>query len=149
MTHAPRALFIKYHENNRRIGDSTRMDNACDEKFLNNFLDFIILGKGMMIGMSIGRKNTMDEGNGMIMNTTGRRKSLGSGNNSLMFREVGLEFRMHRGCLNGLNRMELCNNVRMTFIEEIFHVMGTNDIRGTYCDSLALILLALLVELHG
>jgi hypothetical protein len=127
----PRALFIKYHEHKRRIGDSTKMDNACDEKFFKIFLNFIFLGKGMMIGMNIGRKNTRVDGNGMIMNTTGRRKSLGSGKNSLMFGEVGLEFRMHRGCLNGLNRMELCNNVRMNFFEEIFHAMGTDDLRGT------------------
>jgi hypothetical protein len=38
---------------------------------------------------------------------------------------------------------------RMTFFEEIFHAMGTDDLRGTCCDALELILLALLVELHG
>jgi hypothetical protein len=82
-----------------------------DEQFLNNFLNFIFLGKGMMIGMNIGRKVVGDEGNGMIMNTMGRRKSLGSGKNNLMFGEDGLEVRRHRGCLSGLNGMELCNNV--------------------------------------
>jgi hypothetical protein len=46
------------------------MDNTCGEKFLNNFLNFIFLGKGMMIGMNIGRKGVKEKGNGMIMNTT-------------------------------------------------------------------------------
>jgi hypothetical protein len=55
------------------------MDNICSEKFLNNFLNFIFLGKGMMIGINIGRKVVRDKGNRIIMNTTGRRKSLGSG----------------------------------------------------------------------
>jgi hypothetical protein len=60
-----------------------------------------------MIGMKIGRKDTRDEGNEMIMNTMGRRNSLESVKNSLMFREDGFEVRMHRGCLRGLNGMEL------------------------------------------
>jgi hypothetical protein len=85
----------------------------------------------------------------MIMNTMGRGKSLGSGKNSLMFGDDGLEVRMHRGCLSGVNGMELCNNVRMTFLEEIFHAMGTDDFRGADGDALELILLALLAELHG
>jgi hypothetical protein len=37
----------------------------------------------------------------------------------------------------------------MTFFEEIFHAMGTDDLWGTDGDALELILLALLVELHG
>jgi hypothetical protein len=49
------------------------------------------LVKGVTIGTNIGRKDSWDKGNGMIMNTTGRRKSLGSGKNHLMFREDGLE----------------------------------------------------------
>jgi hypothetical protein len=96
-THVPRAFFLKYHDHRRRIGARTRMDNTCGEQFLNNFLNFIFLGKGMMIGMNIGRKVVGDKGNGMIMNTMGRRKSLGSGKNNLMFGEDGLEVRMHRG----------------------------------------------------
>ena len=89
------------------------------------------------------------QGDGMIMNTIGRRKSLGSGKNHLIFREDGLEVLQHRGCLNCLYGMELGNNDRMTFLEHLFHAMGTNDLRGTGGDSLELILLALLVELHG
>jgi hypothetical protein len=85
----------------------------------------------------------------MIMNTMGRRKSLGSGKNKLMFGEDGLDVKRYKGCLSGMNGMKLCNNSRMTFFEEIFHAMGTDDLRGTCCDSLELILLALLVELHG
>jgi hypothetical protein len=92
-THVPRTIFIKDHEHRRRIGACTRKDNACGEKLLNNFLNFIFLGKGMTIGMNIGRKAARDKGNGMIMKTMGRRKSLGSGKNSLMFGEDGLEVR--------------------------------------------------------
>jgi hypothetical protein len=85
----------------------------------------------------------------MIMNTTERGNSLGSGKNSLMFGDDGLEVKMHRGCLNGMNGMELCNNALMTFLEEVFHAMGIHDLRGVRGDALDLILLALLVELHG
>ena len=82
----------------------------------------------MMIGMDIGRKDVGDKGNGMIMNTTGRGKSLGSVKNNSMFGEDGLEVLRHRGCLSGVNGMELVNNARMTFFEKLFHAMGTNDI---------------------
>jgi hypothetical protein len=139
---APRAFFLKYHDHRRRIGASTRIDNTHDEQFLNNFLNFIFLGKGITIGMNIGRKVVGDEGNGMIMNTTGRGKSLTSGKNSLIFGEEGLEVRMLRECLSGLNGMELCNNVGMNFFEDLFHAMGTDDLKGIYCDALELILLA-------
>jgi hypothetical protein len=37
----------------------------------------------MMIGMNIGRKDAKDEGDKMIINTMGRRKSLGSGKTTL------------------------------------------------------------------
>jgi hypothetical protein len=72
----------------------------------------------------------------MIMSTTGMGKSMGSGKNDLVFREDRLEVRMHRGCLNCLNEMKLENNSQMTFFEEIFHSMGIDDLRGSYCDSL-------------
>jgi hypothetical protein len=78
-THAPRNFFLKDHDHRRRVGARTRMDNTCGEKFLNNFLDFIFLEKEMTIGMNVGRKVVRDKGNGMIMNTKGRRKYLGSG----------------------------------------------------------------------
>jgi hypothetical protein len=45
----------------------------------------------MTIGMNIRRKDSGDEGNVIIMNTMGKRKSLGSGKNNLMFGEDGLE----------------------------------------------------------
>jgi hypothetical protein len=61
----------------------------------------------MMIGKDIGRKDVRDKGNGMIMNTTGSRKSLGSGKNNLMFGEDELEVLQHKGCLDGVNGMEL------------------------------------------
>jgi hypothetical protein len=69
----------------------------------------------MTIGTDIGRKASQDKGNGMIMNTMGRRKSLGSGKNHLIFREDGLEVLRHRGCLSCLYDMELGNNSRMAF----------------------------------
>jgi hypothetical protein len=40
-THDPRTLFLKDHDHRRRVGDHTRADNTCVEKFLNNFLNFI------------------------------------------------------------------------------------------------------------
>jgi hypothetical protein len=64
----------------------------------------------MVVGTNIGRKDTRDERNGMITNTTGRGKYLGSRKNRLMFGEDELEVRMHRWYLSGLNGMELCNN---------------------------------------
>jgi len=99
----------------------------------------------MMIGRNNGRRVIRDKGNGMIMNTTGRGNSLGSGTNSLMFEEDGLDIKMHIGCLSGLDGMDFFNNVGMTFLEEVFHAMEINDLKGTYCDSLEHILLSLLV----
>jgi hypothetical protein len=55
-THAPRTLFLKDHDQRRRLWAHTRADNTCDEQFLKNFLNFIFLGKWMTIGMNIGRK---------------------------------------------------------------------------------------------
>jgi len=68
-----------YHDHRRRIGVSNRMDNTIDKKFLNNLINFFFGGKGMTIRTNIGRKVVEDEGNGIIMKTMGRRKSLGSG----------------------------------------------------------------------
>jgi hypothetical protein len=90
-THALRTLFLKDHDHKRRVGARTRVDNTCVEQFLNNVLNFIFLGKGMTTGTDIGRKVVKYKGNGMIMNTMGRREYLGSGKNHLMFREDGLE----------------------------------------------------------
>jgi hypothetical protein len=101
------------------------------------------------IETNIGRKDSWVKWNGMIMNTIGRREFLGSGKTHLMFREDGLEVLRHRGCLSGLDGMELGNNSRMTFFGHLFHAMGTNDLCGTDGDSLELISLSLLVELHG
>jgi hypothetical protein len=55
-----------------------------------------------MMGTNIRKKDFWYKGNGMIMNTTGRRESLGSGKKHLMFREDGLEVLRHRGCLSFL-----------------------------------------------
>jgi len=64
----------------------------------------------------------------MIMNTMGRRGSLGSGKDKSMFRKDVLEVLWHRVCLYFLYGMELCDNTIMTFFEHLFHVMGTNDL---------------------
>jgi hypothetical protein len=91
MTHAPRTFFLHLHDERRRVGACTRVDNTCVKEFLNHFLNFIFLGKWVTIGTNIGRKASWDKGNGMIINTMGRRESLGSGKSHLMFREDGLE----------------------------------------------------------
>jgi hypothetical protein len=125
------------------------MDNTHFEQFLNDFLDFVLLGKGMKIRENIGRKIFGDKRNDMIMNTRGRGKYMGNRKNNLVFGYDILELRIHRGCLNSLNGMVLGNNTRMTLFENIFHSMGTDYLRGTCHDSLKLILLSLLLELHG
>jgi hypothetical protein len=148
-THASRTFFLKDHDHRRRVGARTRANNNCIDQFLKKKFNFIFLGKGMTIRIDIGRNASRDTGNGMIMNTTGRRESLGSGKNHLMFTNDGLEVLQHRGCLSGLNDIELRNNARMNFFEHSFHAMGTNDLWGTDNDALELIFLALLVELHN
>jgi hypothetical protein len=119
-THVPRTFFLKDHDHGRRVGDHNRVDNTYVEQFLNHFLNFIFLGKGVTIGMDIGKKDSWDKGNGIIMNTMGRRESLGSGKNHFIFREDGLEVLRNRGCLNCLYGMELGNNARMTFFSIFF-----------------------------
>jgi hypothetical protein len=47
------------------------------------------------IQMNIGRKASGYKGSGMIMNTMGRRESLGSGKDHLMFRKDGFEVLWH------------------------------------------------------
>jgi hypothetical protein len=93
----------------------------------------------MMVRENIGRKTSRNKGYGIIMNTTRRWKSLRSGKKILVFGENSLEVRMHRGFLNNMNRMELRNNTRVAFLEEIFHVMGTDDIRRTNCETFEVI----------
>jgi hypothetical protein len=114
-THVPRTFFLKDHDHSRRVVDHSREDNKCVEQFLNQFVNFIFLGKGVTIGRNIGGKVSWDKGNGMIMNTMGRRESLGSGKSHFMFRDDGLEVLRHIGCLRCLYGMELGNNARMTF----------------------------------
>ena len=116
---------------------------------MNNFLNFIILGKGMMIRLDIGKKTALDERDGMIMDATGRGKFFGGGKNNLVVGEDRLEVEMHKMCLNNMNGVELVYNSQMTFFEDLFHVMGTDDLRGSCCDSLELVLLSLLLELLG
>jgi hypothetical protein len=41
---------------------------------------------------------------------------MGSGKNNLVLGEETLEVEMHRGCLSGLNGVELGNNARMIFL---------------------------------
>jgi hypothetical protein len=56
--HVPTTLFLEYHDHGRGIGDGTRMDNTYFKQFLNNFLNFILLGKRMTIREKIGREDT-------------------------------------------------------------------------------------------
>jgi hypothetical protein len=74
-------------------------------------------------------KDFWDKGNGMIMETMGRGESLGSGKYCLMFRNESLEVLGHWWCLCGLYGMELGNDTRMTFFEQFFHAMRTDDLR--------------------
>ena len=106
------------------------------------------LEKWTRIRENIGRETSRDKWNVMIMNFMGRGNSLGSGKNSLVFGEYRLEVRMHKWGLNGLNGMELGKNSLMTFFKEIFHLMGTDDLRGACCDAFELIWLAILLKLH-
>jgi hypothetical protein len=119
-THAPSSFFIEYHDHRRRKGVGTRMDSICFKQFLNNFLNFILLGKGMMIRANIGRNIVWDERNGMIMDDTGRGNSLGSGKNIFVSGEYRFEVEMHSGCHNGVNGMELGDNVGMTLFFRAF-----------------------------
>jgi hypothetical protein len=69
----------------------------------------------MTIRANIGRKTSWYKRNGMIMGTMGRGNSMGSVKNRLVFGEYRLKVRVHRGCVNDVNGMELGNNSRMTF----------------------------------
>jgi hypothetical protein len=113
----------------RGVRAHTRMDDADNKEFLDHFFNFIFLCKGVAIWTYIGGKASWDKGNGMIMNTVGRRESLGSGKYHLMFRKEGLEVLGHWGCLCGLYGVELGNDTRMTFFEHFFHAMRTDDLR--------------------
>jgi hypothetical protein len=148
-THAPSTFFLKYQDHRRRIRAGIGEDNTRLEQFLHDFLNFILLGKGMMIRVNIGRKTTQNKGYGMIMNTTRRQKSPRSGKNSLVFGENNLEVRMHRGCLNCVNRMKLSNNVGVAFLKEFFHAMGTDNLKRTNCETLEVIPLSIMLEFHG
>jgi hypothetical protein len=70
-----------------------------------------------MMRMNIGRENTKDKGNGMIMGVMIRGNFLWVVKNIFVFGEKRLYLRMNssRGGLNGLNGIQLCNNDRMTF----------------------------------
>jgi hypothetical protein len=68
--HAPHTFFLKYRDNKRRERDGIRMDDSHHKQFLNNFLNFIFLGKGVTIRENIGRKSTKDKWDGVIMGAT-------------------------------------------------------------------------------
>jgi hypothetical protein len=89
--HSPRTFFLQDHDHRRRLGSCTRVENTCIKELLDHFLNFNFLGKGVMIRTGIGRKASEYKGNGMIMNTMGRRESLGGGKDQLMFIKDGLE----------------------------------------------------------
>jgi hypothetical protein len=69
-THSSTTFFIQNHDHGRRVGAHTRAYNVCIKEFLDHFLNFIFLGKGVTIQTDIGRKASRYKGNGMIMNTT-------------------------------------------------------------------------------
>jgi hypothetical protein len=50
-----------------------------------------------------------------------KREFHGEWSKWLVLGEDRLEVRVHRGCLNYLNGMQLENNAQMTFSSEIFH----------------------------
>jgi hypothetical protein len=60
-----RTFFLQDHDHRRRVRDRTRADNACIKEFLDHFLNFIFLGKGVTIRTDIGRKAFEYKGNGM------------------------------------------------------------------------------------
>jgi hypothetical protein len=83
------------------------------------------------------------------MDTAGRRESLGSGKDCLMSRKEGLEVLGHGWDLGGLYGVELGYDTRMTFFEQFFHAMRTDDFRRTHSDALKFMFVASLVKLHG
>jgi hypothetical protein len=105
------------------------VDNACIKEFLDHFVNFIFLGKGVTIQTDIERKASRYKGNGMIINTTGRKEASGSVKDQLMFRKDGFKVLRYRGCLCCLYGMELGDNTRMTLFQQLLHAMGTNDLR--------------------
>ena len=85
----------------------------------------------------------------MIMDTTGKGESLGSGEDCLIFIKEGLEVLGHRWDLCVLYGVELGNDTRMTFFEKFLHAMRTDDFRRTRSDALKFMCVAALVKLHG
>jgi hypothetical protein len=77
---------------------------------MKKFLNFILLGKGMMIRPNNGRKNPLDERDGMIMDAMGRGKCFGGCQKNLVVGEDRLEVEMHRRCLNNMNGVGLGYN---------------------------------------
>ena len=124
------------------------MDDSNSKEFLDHFFNFIFLQRGGDMDGYLG-EGFLGQEEWNDHEHHGKKGVPGEWNNHLMFIEDGLEVLQHRGCLSGLNGMELCNNARMTFFEHLFHVTGADDLRGTDSDALELILLSLLFELHG
>jgi hypothetical protein len=48
-THSPRTFFLHDHDHRRRLWARTRADNAWIKEFLDHFINYIFLGKGVMI----------------------------------------------------------------------------------------------------
>jgi hypothetical protein len=66
---------------------------------MNNFLNFILLGKRMTIRVNIGRKASQNERDGMIMDFAGRGKFFGSGKTT-WWREM---IYWRSGCTKGVS----------------------------------------------
>jgi hypothetical protein len=73
------------------------------------------LVKGVTIGKDIGRKASWYKGNGMIINTTRRRESLGIGKDHLIFREDGWRSCGNEGVLVACIEWSWAITSRMTF----------------------------------
>jgi hypothetical protein len=96
------------------------VDNTYIKDFMDHFFNLIFLGKGVTIRTNIGKKVAWCQGNGMIMNTTGRREALGSLKDQLMFIKDGLDVLQYRGSLCCFCGMEFGDNNRMTLFEQLF-----------------------------
>ena len=78
-THSPRTFFLQDHDYRRRVRACTRADNACSKEFLDHFLNFIFLWKGVAIQNGYWEEGFQIQGEWNDHEHCGRRESLGSG----------------------------------------------------------------------
>jgi hypothetical protein len=75
----------------------------------------------------------------MIMESMGRWKLFWSDKIKFVVGDDRLEVEMKKRFLNNMNGVELGNNSKKNFFENIFDAMEPDDLRGTCCDALELI----------